>query len=112
MIEQKKKQGNFLQRNGAIRSFLKRLDMIKLKTEVNKSQIMRELRVEAEDMYDDAYEGEYAIEQFLLGAESLFKKLRIAHGSGQLPPNAITNNGHKDLMKVLYQKDNSKKFRR
>jgi hypothetical protein len=51
--------------------------MIKLKSEVNKSQIMRELKEEAKNMYDDAYEGEYAIEQFLLGAESLFKKLRI-----------------------------------
>jgi hypothetical protein len=95
-----------------MRSFLKRLDMIKLKTEVNKSQIMRELRAEAEDMYDAAYEGEYAIEQFLLGAESLFKKLRIVHVSGQLPPNAITDKEHKYLMKVLYPKDNSKKFRR
>jgi hypothetical protein len=51
--------------------------MIKLKTEVNKSAIMRELRKEAESMYDNAYEGEYAIEQFLNGAEALFKKLRI-----------------------------------
>lgn len=51
--------------------------MIKLKSEVNKSQIMRELKAEAKDIYDNAYEGEYAIEQFLLGAESLFKKLRI-----------------------------------
>jgi hypothetical protein len=60
-----------------MRSFLKRLDMIKLKSEVNKSQIMRELKEEAKNMYDNAYEGENAIEQFLLGAESLFKKLRI-----------------------------------
>ena len=51
--------------------------MIKLKSEVNKSQIMRELKAEAKAMYDNAYEGEYAIEQFLLGAESLFKKLSI-----------------------------------
>lgn len=62
--------------------------MIKLKTEVNKSAIMRELRKEAESMYDSAYEGEYAIEQFLNGAEALFKKLRIANVVGrseQLP---------------------------
>jgi len=57
--------------------------MIKLKTEVNKSAIMRELRKEAESMYDAAYEGEYAIEQFLNGAEALFKKLRIADVVGR-----------------------------
>lgn len=32
--------------------------------------------------------------------------------SGQFPPNAITDKEHKDLMKVLYPKDNSKRFRR
>lgn len=59
--------------------------MIKLKSEVNKSQIMRELRAEANERYDNAYEGEYAIEQFLLGAESLFKKLRIGAVMPSLP---------------------------
>lgn len=59
--------------------------MIKLKSEVNKSQIMRELKAEAKDIYDNAYEGEYAIEQFLLGAESLFKKLRIGAVIESLP---------------------------
>ena len=59
--------------------------MIKLKSEVNKSQIMRELKAEAKARYDNAYEGEYAIEQFLLGAESLFKKLRIGAVIESLP---------------------------
>lgn len=50
--------------------------MIKLKTEVNKSAIMRDLHNEAVEIYKNAYEGEYAIEQFLYGAEKLFEKLR------------------------------------
>lgn len=50
--------------------------MIKLKTEVNKSAIMRDLHNEAVEIYKNAYEGEYAIKQFLYGAEMLFKKLR------------------------------------
>lgn len=57
--------------------FFKKLNMIKLKSEVNKSEIMRKLKAEANKRYENAYEKEYAIEQFLLGAESLFKKLRI-----------------------------------
>ena len=32
--------------------------------------------------------------------------------SGQLPPLQINDKEYKDLMKVLYPKDNSKKFRR
>ena len=32
--------------------------------------------------------------------------------SEQLPLNSITEKEHKDLMKVLYPKDNSKRFRR
>lgn len=61
--------------------------MIKLiKTELNKSAIMRELRKEAEIMYDNAYEREYAIEQFLKGAEALFKKLPKPDIVGQSKP--------------------------
>ena len=62
--------------------------MIKLKTEVNKSAIMRDLHNEAVEIYKNAYEGEYAIEQFLYGAEKLFEKLRqcnVVGRSGQLP---------------------------
>jgi len=32
--------------------------------------------------------------------------------SGQLPPTQMTDKEYKELMKVLYPKDNSKKFRR
>ena len=32
--------------------------------------------------------------------------------SGQLPPSQITDKEYKNLMKVLYPKDNNKKFRR
>lgn len=44
--------------------------------------------------------------------EKVKQALRIHDVSGQLPPNAITDKEHKDLMKVLYPKDKSKTFRR
>jgi aryl-phospho-beta-D-glucosidase BglC (GH1 family) len=59
------------------RSKLKRFEMIKLKKEVNKSAIMRELRKEAEKMYENSWEREYTIEKFMEGAESLFNLLRL-----------------------------------
>ena len=45
----------------------------------------------------------------------LNKALRIHDVVGrseQLPPNKITDKEHKDLMKALYPKDKSKRFRR
>jgi hypothetical protein len=36
----------------------------------------------------------------------------VAGQSEQLPPNPITDKEHKDLIKALYPKDNSKHFRR
>ena len=57
--------------------------MIKLKTEVNKSAIMRDLHNEAVEIYKNAYEGEYAIKQFLYGAEKLFEKLRQCNVVGR-----------------------------
>ena len=51
--------------------------MIKLKTEVNKSAVMRELRKEADKMYENSWEREYAIKKFMEGAESLFNLLRL-----------------------------------
>ena len=56
---------------------LKGFEMIKLKKEVNKSAIMRELRKEADKMYENSSEREYAIEKFMEGAESLFNLLRL-----------------------------------
>ena len=44
--------------------------------------------------------------------ELVNKNFGLADVSGQLPPNATTDKEHKDLMKVLYPKDNSKTFRR
>lgn len=64
-------------------AFKKRIIMIKLKTEVNKSAIMRDLHNEAVEIYKNAYEGEYAIKQFLYGAEKLFEKLRQPPVSGR-----------------------------
>ena len=49
--------------------------MIKLKKEVNKSAIMRELRKEADKMYANSWESEYAKEKFMEGAERLFNLL-------------------------------------
>lgn len=45
-------------------------------------------------------------------SKNAYEQLRQHFVSGQLPPNAITDKEHKDLMKVLYPKDNSKRFRR
>ena len=70
--------------DGAIRSFLKRLDMIKLKQEVNKSEIMRELKAEAEIAFENTWQKEMQIRAYMNGAHDLFKKLRIAHVSGSL----------------------------
>jgi hypothetical protein len=39
-------------------------------------------------------------------------KLLLPNLGGQLPTSQITDKEHKKLMKVLYRKDRSKKFRR
>jgi len=63
--------------------------MIKLKSKVNKSQIMRELRKEADKIYENSWEREYAIEKFMEGAESLFNLLRlpVVSSSSKTKPN-------------------------
>lgn len=43
--------------------------------------------------------------------EKTKQALRIHNVSGKQSPNKITDNEHKDLIKVLYQKDKSKTFR-
>jgi hypothetical protein len=53
--------------------------MIKLKSEVNKSTVMREIRKEAEKMYDGCYEKELRIEAYIRGAEMLFDLLRLSN---------------------------------
>lgn len=44
--------------------------------------------------------------------KNLSKNSVLADVSGQLPPNNITDKEYKDLMKALYPKDSSKRFRR
>lgn len=51
--------------------------MIKLKQEVNKSEIMRDLRVEAEIAFKNDWHKEIQIRAYLKGVHDLFKKLRI-----------------------------------
>lgn len=45
-------------------------------------------------------------------SKNAYEQLRQHFVSGQLPHNAITDKEHKELIKVLYPKDNSKRFRR
>jgi len=54
-------------------------DMIKLKQEVNKSEIMRELKAEAKIAFENTWQKEMQIRAYLNGAHDLFKRLRIAH---------------------------------
>jgi hypothetical protein len=58
--------------------------MIKLKQEVNKSEIMRELKAEAEIAFENTWQKEMKIQAYMNGAHDLFKKLCIAHVSGEL----------------------------
>jgi hypothetical protein len=51
--------------------------MIKLKNEINKSATMRELRKEAEKMYEHSFMCDERIEDFMFGAETLFNLLRL-----------------------------------
>lgn len=54
-------------------------------------------------------------EKLIAHTEALEQQLRqynVVWRSEQLPPNSITDKEHKDLMKALYPKDNSKRFRR
>ena len=44
--------------------------------------------------------------------KNLSKNSFLANVSGQLPASNITDKEYKDLMKALYPKDNSKRFRR
>ena len=51
--------------------------MIKLKNEINKSATMRELRKEAEKMYEHSFMCDERIDDFMHGAETLFNLLRL-----------------------------------
>lgn len=51
--------------------------MIKLKTEVNKSKLIKELSTEANKIYKESWQPEYTIKAFMDGAQALFKLLRL-----------------------------------
>jgi len=55
----------------------KRLEMIKLKNEINKSATMRELRKEAEKGYERSWQPELQVEAFMKGAEALLNLLHL-----------------------------------
>ena len=51
--------------------------MIKLKEKVNKTQLMKELSDELAIQLEGTYEPEYSARLCMIGAEMLFKKLRL-----------------------------------
>jgi hypothetical protein len=53
--------------------------MIRLKEKVNKTQLMKELSDELAIQLEGTYEPEYSARLCMIGAEMLFKKLRLPH---------------------------------
>ena len=51
--------------------------MIKLKTEVNKSAVMRELQANAIEGFKDSWQPELQVQAYMNGAHDLFKLLRL-----------------------------------
>lgn len=51
--------------------------MVTLKSKVIKSQLMRELKKEAQYQYNGYYERDLHIEAFLDGVKALFEKLKV-----------------------------------
>ena len=60
--------------------------MVMLKNKVNKTAVMKYLRKEAEKMYEDAYEGELRIKDFMSGADMLFDLLRLSDAKQKVCP--------------------------
>lgn len=58
--------------------------MIKLKTQINKSATMRELRKEAEKGYEHSWQPELQVEAFMKGAEALLNLLHLPRVSNPL----------------------------
>jgi|688.fasta_scaffold106501_7 hypothetical protein len=50
--------------------------MIKLKTEVNKTQLLKELKESAETTYKDCYESESKVKVYMDGVKDLLEKLK------------------------------------
>ena len=67
---------------------------------------------------DNAGQERYSLneDQFGKVVDTLVKNIKVIQccegEAAQLPPNPITDKEHKDLMKALYPKDKSKRFRR
>lgn len=51
--------------------------MIKLKTEVNKSAVMRELQARAIEEFKDSWQSELQVQAYMNGVHDLFKLLRL-----------------------------------
>ncbi len=51
--------------------------MIKLKTEVNKSAVMRELQAKAIEGFKDSWQPELQVQAYMNGVHDLFKLLRL-----------------------------------
>jgi|TARA_B110000259_G_C13744880_1_gene294008 hypothetical protein len=60
-----------------LKVFFKRFNMIKLKAKVNKSEIIRRLKIEADKRFKDSWQPELQSESFMKGVEELFKQLRL-----------------------------------
>jgi len=50
--------------------------MIKLKDKINKTQLFKDIQQEANIMYKNSWESNYAIEKFMEGVKYLFDKLK------------------------------------
>ena len=57
--------------------------MIKLKTEVNKSAVMRELQAKAIEGFKDSWQPELQVQAYMNGVHDLFKLLRLGDVVGQ-----------------------------
>lgn len=57
--------------------------MIKLKTEVNKSAVMRELQAKAIEGFKDSWLPELQVQAYMNGVHDLFKLLRLGVVVGQ-----------------------------
>lgn len=57
--------------------------MIKIKTEVNKSVIIRELQVKATEGFKNSQQSELQVQAYMNGVHDLFKLLRLDNVAGQ-----------------------------
>lgn len=58
--------------------------MIKIKAEVNKSKVVRKLKVEADKRFKGSWQPELQTEAFMKGVDELFKELRLDNVSNTL----------------------------